>query len=365
MSSWSLYYFFILSPYSSVFLLYAYSTIIIARFPVLRNHLHDRITGIMIMNSMNSYVFNDEDQEPYDFIGSLSTVIVKIRNPVRIYSISFSSPSLSARVLDFLLLVALFVLRAPALDFRASALQGFGSSGPRLTAPMAGAWEQAHVLVAIALYREPSATMGNVCRSWRTGVQAAAEQLGDQLSRCEFHMECLTDWCRHSVENIDQRVDRTRRNLELYHLDPNELSLWWYRLAICMHGVRTRESRRVTLENLLERAVSHTELRHFRCAVFRHYYRRLFQAVCDVSRFQMPMEMHLVRDVNCPALGKSIDEVLWSAVLCLEYAGTRASYCPNFCGCGLDGAARARRQQAARFGIWQYGNGYGRTGRIL
>ena len=209
---------------------------------------------------------------------------------------------------------------------------------------MIGSWQQPRVLVAVTLYREPTASMGNVCRRWRNGMQAAADLLGDQLSRCEFRMECLADWLRHTDESIERRVDRVlngagfRRRIEV-----DEIGRWWYKLAMCMHLVRTNASMRFTLEMLLDRAVGHTELRHYGYNLFRRYYFDLFQEVRDDGMpFEMPMQVHLVRDLGCGRLGKSIHEVLWSMVLCINMERPHdlyhlsESYCPTLCGCRED-----------------------------
>ena len=138
---------------------------------------------------------------------------------------------------------------------------------------------------------------------------------------------------RHTDENIDKRVDRVLRSKKL---EVDELCRWWYKLAMRMHLACINESRSVMLDVLLQRVASYTELLHYRYDVFRHYYFHLFQEVIeDGSRFQMPMELHLVRDLGCARLGKSIDEVLWSTVLCMSRTKHfwKESYCPAVCGC--------------------------------
>ena len=220
---------------------------------------------------------------------------------------------------------------------------------------MIGSWQQPRVLAAVMLYQEPTASMGNVSRSWRIGVQAAADLLGDELGRREFRMACLADWLPHTDETIERRVDRVLDGAGFgRRIEVDEIGRWWYKLAMCMHLVRTNASRRLTLEMLLDRAVGHTELRHYGYNLFRRYYFDLFQEVSDDGMpFQMPMQVHLVRDLGCVRLGKSIHEVLWSTALCMQmgrphdpmgrphpYPRGRPypseSYCPTLCGCRED-----------------------------
>ena len=205
---------------------------------------------------------------------------------------------------------------------------------------MIGSWQQPHVLAAVMLYQEPTASMGNVSRSWRIGVQAAADLLGDELGRREFRMACLADWLPHTDETIERRVDRVLDGAGFgRRIEVDEIGRWWYKLAMCMHLVRTNASRRLMLKMLLDRAVGHPPLRHYPYA-YRRYFFDMFQEVSDDGMpFQMPMQVHLVRDLGCVRLGKSIHEVLWSTALCMQMGRPHdpsESYCPTLCGCRED-----------------------------
>ena len=198
---------------------------------------------------------------------------------------------------------------------------------------------------AVAVVAELTASIGNVCRAWRGGVQAAAGLVGDELGRREFPMACLADWLSHTN---DQSIEvLCYRALECVGFGPrwdglpaDDPGRWWFKLAMCMYLLRPNASRRMTLKMLLDRAVCHPPLCHRPYAYRRHFF-DMFQVVRGDGMFQMPMQLHFVRDLGCVRLGRSIHEVLWSTALCIN--GERpcdhdvsVRYCPTLCGCRED-----------------------------
>ena len=209
---------------------------------------------------------------------------------------------------------------------------------------MIGSWQQPHVLAPVTLYSGLTASMGNVSKSWRHGVQVAADLLGHELGRREFRMACLADWVPHTDETIERRVDRVLDGAGFgRRIEVDEIGRWWYKLAMRMHLVRTNASRRLMLKMLLDRAVGHPPLCHYPYA-YRRYFFDMFQEVSGDGRpFQMPMQVHRVRDLGCVRLGRSIHEVLWSTALCInrerpydDDVDLSESYCPRLCGCRED-----------------------------
>ena len=214
---------------------------------------------------------------------------------------------------------------------------------------MAGSWQLDRILVVIATYNEPSAHMGNVGRAWRAAAQAAVKRIGLQLGQCEFRLECFWESLRDrrlpenplmfvSEYDIERLVDKVLSGEGTTPPIPDldELGRWWYKLAMCIHLTCTHVSTSKTLYTLLARAASYTMMSHYNPVIFRQHYADLFHEVeQNDTPFDLPMEVHSVRDLGCVRLGKSIDEVLWSTALCC-IGGVEPSYCPIYCGCSTD-----------------------------
>ena len=210
-------------------------------------------------------------------------------------------------------------------------------------------WQLDRVLLVIAAFGVPSAHMSNVGRAWHAAVRHVVRMLGLQLGQCEFRLECF--WAslrdRRLPENplmfvseydIEQLVDKVLRGEghvpPIPHID--ELGRWWYKLAMCAHLTCTQASMSKTLYALLARAASYTTMHQYHPSIFRQHYADLFQELeQDDMPFNLPMQVHCVRDLGCGRLGKSIDEVMWSMALCGIW-GTMQSYCPDYCGCSTD-----------------------------